>query len=283
MRVLLLLFFMFSLPGVMADEFQKVPADDLIIMELDSGRVMIQLIPAVAPNHVARFKQLVASGQYDGKSFYRVIEGFVAQGGLENDDTLNTEDATKLAPLGIESELAYQAEQFTVVQTPDLFAPETGFFSGFPAAADPETHKAWLTHCPGALAMARGNEADSATSDFYIVIGQAPRYLDRIMTVFGRVVSGFDAVQRIRRGKSSENGIISDVEQRTIIHKVSLVSMLPEAEQPLVEVLKTQGDTFSERIASRKHRSHAFFFKKPPAVLDVCQIPLPVKIDGELN
>ncbi|MDC2890312.1 peptidylprolyl isomerase [Psychrosphaera algicola] len=57
-----------------------------------------------------------------------------------------------------------------------------------------------VLHCSGTVAMARGNGADSASSEFYIVIGHAPRHLDRNMSVFGRVVFGMDVVQRLPRG-----------------------------------------------------------------------------------
>ncbi|XOV81301.1 MAG: peptidylprolyl isomerase [Aestuariibacter sp.] len=275
MRAILLICLLALSQIISADEYQQVAPENLVKMELDSGLVLIQLAPDIAPKHVAQFKSLLKEGKYDGKSFYRVIEGFVAQGGLENDKDV--------ASLPIEAEFPYVPEDFTKVQEADLFAPVTGFMEGFAAAADPDKQQAWLTHCPGTIAMARGTDANSATSDFYIVIGQAPRYLDRIMTVFGRVVFGFDKVQQIKRGKSSANGIIQDKEKRTHIKQMTLVTDLDKTLQPKVEVLKTAGEAFATRIASRKHRSHAFFFKTPPAVLDVCQIPLPVKVNGQLN
>lgn len=275
MRSFLIVCLLLTGYSVVADEYTTVSPEHLAKMQLDTGDVLIQLIPDVAPAHVERFKSLIRKGEYDGKSFYRVIEGFVAQGGLEDDKNVPA--------LAIEAEFAYQAGQFFEVQSPDLFAPVTGFYRGVAAAADPKNNTAWLTHCPGTIAMARGNEADSATSDFYFVIGQAPRYLDRIMTIFGRVVDGFEHVQQIKRGKSSENGMIKDKSARTLIHKAVIVSDLPKEQQPSVGVLTTSGEAFSERINSRKHRSHAFFFKKPPAVLDVCQIPLPVKINSQVQ
>ena len=73
---------------------------------------------------------------------------------------------------------------------PDLFARQTGFIEGFAGARDPQGGTAWLAHCPGAVAMARNEGPDTSRTDFYIVIGQAPRYLDRNMNVFGRVVHG---------------------------------------------------------------------------------------------
>lgn len=85
MRTLLLICLLVLSPLLSADEYIKVASGNLIKMELDTGTVLIQLAPDIAPKHVAQFKSLVKEGKYDGKSFYRVIEGFVAQGGLEND------------------------------------------------------------------------------------------------------------------------------------------------------------------------------------------------------
>lgn len=64
-----------SLPGRAAD------LDNILLMDLKDGRVAIKMLPEVAPKHVARIKELVRSGFYDGLTFHRVIEGFMAQGG----------------------------------------------------------------------------------------------------------------------------------------------------------------------------------------------------------
>ena len=64
-----------SLPGRAAD------LDNILLMDLKDGRVVIKMLPQVAPKHVARIKELVRSGFYDGLTFHRVIEGFMAQGG----------------------------------------------------------------------------------------------------------------------------------------------------------------------------------------------------------
>jgi peptidylprolyl isomerase len=56
-------------------------SEKLVYIELKSGTVVIELAPFMTPNHVAQFKKLVVEGFYDGLDFYRVIEGFAAQGG----------------------------------------------------------------------------------------------------------------------------------------------------------------------------------------------------------
>jgi peptidylprolyl isomerase len=61
---------------------------------------------------------------------------------------------------------------YTPVESPDMFATETGTINGFAIARDPSRDKAWLTHCPGIIAMARNDDPDSSRTDSYIVIGQ---------------------------------------------------------------------------------------------------------------
>ena len=60
---------------------QALDPENTLYMDLESGRVVIELRPDLAPNHVARIKELVREGFYDGTPFHRVIPGFMAQGG----------------------------------------------------------------------------------------------------------------------------------------------------------------------------------------------------------
>src|SRR5690606_35910991 len=103
----------------------------------------------------------------------------------------------------------------------------------------------WLTHCPGIVAMARNNEPDTGSTDFYIVIGQAPRYLDRNLTIFGRVIDGMEVVQRIIRGEPEANGMIPEDAPRTEIVDAELATALPANELGIVEVEDTGSDAFA--------------------------------------
>src|SRR5262245_51656287 len=71
---------------VQADEWRSVDPDNLVVMDLTYGRVLIELAPFTAPEHAKRFRALVRDKFYDGQSFYRVIDGFVAQGGAGEDE-----------------------------------------------------------------------------------------------------------------------------------------------------------------------------------------------------
>lgn len=252
--------------------WRRIDPTDLVYLTLPDGEVIIELAPGFAPKTVAQFKRLVGDGFYDGLSFYRVIDGFVAQGG----DGSDMSEAPNAVPsLPAEFERAWSDElPFVTVQKPDMFAPETGFIDGFAAARDMEAGKVWLTHCPGVVAMARNNAPDSGSTDFYIVIGQAPRYLDRNLTIFGRVVDGMEIVQRIRRGPPEANGMIPEGAPRTEIVSAALGEELPPDEGGMVEVEDTNSAAFRSVLQSRRVRGKPFFHHKPPEVLDVCQVPI---------
>ena len=133
-------------------------------LDLSSGgRVSIQLRPDIAPTHVERIKTLTRQGFYDGLTFHRVIDGFMAQGGDPAGDGTGGSNLPDL-----------QAE-FNI-----------------------------LPHVRGAVSAARGQEENSANSQFFIML--APRLsLDRKYTAFGRVVSGMQYVDAIEKGGPPAN------------------------------------------------------------------------------
>ena len=251
--------------------WRELDPENTIFMELRDGLVVIELNPIFAPDTVRQFKRLAQERFYDGLAFYRVIDGFVAQGG----DGSDLGELSKVPLIDAEFEIDWNEElPFMPVQSPDMFAPETGLSDGFAVARDPSANKAWLTHCPGVVAMARNDDRDSSRTDFYIVIGQAPRYLDRNLNIFGRVVYGMDIVQRIYRGPSLKNGIIEDETRSTRIIRLRLLSDIPEEERLSPYVVDTNSDAFADLLKDRRNRRQKFFHNKPPKVLDVCQVPV---------
>jgi peptidylprolyl isomerase len=259
--------------------WRKLELKNTVLLTLPHGKVVIELAPQFSPKHVAQFSNLIQKGFYDGTKFYRVIDGFVAQAGPKDGS-----DKDKSVPLlAIESQWKTGKDwSFTPVQEQDLFVQQTGFKDSFAIAYQAgqknDLGKAWLTHCPGTLAMARGNEADSASSHFYFVIGQAPRYLDDIMTIFGRVVYGMQHIQAIQRTEVVQGDFAVDHRDFTNIISMQLMSEVPKAEQIIIEVENTESTAFVERLVTRRDRTADFFYKKPPPVLDVCQIPLRSRI-----
>ena len=151
-----------------------------MILKLKDGEVKIELFPDVAPGHVKRIKELANSGKYNGVVFHRVIDGFMAQtGDVQFGNSGSKEFDLNRAGMG-GSDL------------PDL----KNEFNNLP-------------HERGTLSMARSQNPDSANSQFFICFQPAP-YLDRQYTVFGKVVSGMEFVDKIKRGDSNNNGAVTD-------------------------------------------------------------------------
>jgi cyclophilin family peptidyl-prolyl cis-trans isomerase len=156
--------------------------EDIMILKLKDGNVIIELFNDKAPNHVKRFKQLSKEKKYDGVVFHRVIDGFMAQtGDVEyGNSNLETYDIRRAGTGGSEY--------------PDLKAE----FSNIP-------------HERGTLSMARSSDPNSANSQFFICFKASPS-LDRQYTVFGKVIQGMEFVDLIKRGEGS-NGKVSDPDQ----------------------------------------------------------------------
>ena len=69
---------------VVDNEWRALDPDKTVLLTLPHGKVVIELAPQFSPKHVAQFIKLTKSGHYDGNKFYRVIDGFVAQGGPDD-------------------------------------------------------------------------------------------------------------------------------------------------------------------------------------------------------
>jgi len=234
--------------------------EDLLYLTTNDGTAVILLNSTFAPKSVAQIKKIVRADGYKNASFYRVIEGFVAQGGLGD-------QAGDYPTLLMENSVPLEQLNYVVAQTPDMYADSSGFVDGFAAASDGEN--VWLAHCPGVMGLGRNNEPDTATTEFYFPIGQAPRYLDNIMAIIGRVVYGMDVIQSVNRAPTT-SGIFENLEGQTLITGMAIGSDLPKEEQLPLALQRTDTAEFKEYIESIRHRTNAFFYNKPPAVVDVC-------------
>lgn len=266
--------------------WRSVDPANLLLIDVAYGRIAVELAPQFAPHHAARVRALAKAHFYDGLSFYRVIDGFVAQGGI-GEATASTAgrpisaDVKKAwPPLKAEFTRPIGSDvHFTPLGSPDLFAPEVGHVAGFPVGLDPKDKTMWIIHCPGMFAFARDNEANTATTEFYIVIGQAPRRLDRNLTAFGRVIAGMQYVQKLNRGDPDvESGVIQDPKRRDKILKARIAADLPVGEQPHYQVMRTDTKAFSDWKDQRKNPAPGFYVRTPPAILDVCLAPVPARL-----
>jgi peptidylprolyl isomerase len=264
-----------------ASEWRDVDGDNLVVMDTAHGRVLIELSAQFAPRHAERFRALVRSKFYDGKSFYRVIDGFVAQGGIGEGDDKKLPDWPALKAefdrnIGIDVD-------FVALGSPDLFADKVGHVDGFPVGQSRKDKRMWLLHCPGALAMARDNDPDTGGTEFYIPIGHAPRRLDRNLTVFGRVLDGMQHLQKLNRGDPKvDSGVIQDAARRDAIVKVQMAADMAEAERPRAQVMDPTSKAFSEFKEQRRNPAPEFYKKAPPN-LDICAFNAPLRMGKDID
>lgn len=257
-------------------EWRSPPLNNTVYMETSEGLVIIELAPFIAPQHSERFKNLVKEGFYDGLDFYRVIDGFVAQAG----DISEQKPSSNKSMLKAEfTQPITSSDTYTLVQDNDFIAPQTGFLNGFPIGRDPQTKEQWLLHCPGNIAFARNNQADSATTDFYIVIGQATRHLDRNMSSIGKVIYGMDTVQRLTRSHINQaSGIIEKPKNRSKITWVKMASDIPKKQRVLIQVQQQNSQQVTERLASSRNLDNEFFHFKGNGNLDICYYQLKSRV-----
>lgn len=254
-------------------DWRPLDPENTLYLEFGAGRVVIELAPEFAPATVANIKTLVRGKYFDGLAFVRSQDNYVVQWG-DPDETRELGGATRT----IAAEFARRMKglRFTALPDRDAYAPETGFVRGFAAARNPRERLAWLTHCYGALGVARDVNADSGNgSQLYVVIGHAPRHLDRNITLAGRVVLGMDLLSVLPRG-SGALGFYEKPEERTPIRSIRVAADVPEAERTLLEVLRTDTPTFAALVESRRNRREEWY-KRPAGKIEVCNVPVPVR------
>ncbi len=129
---------------------------------VELGKIVIELFPDIAPKHVANFDSLVAIKFYDGCAFHRVIPGFMIQGGDPNSKT----------------------------------EPREKWGFGQPGQTRVPAEFSKLQHKRGIVSAARSKDPNSATSQFFICVADAP-HLDGQYSIFGQVVSGMEVADKI--------------------------------------------------------------------------------------
>ena len=262
------------LKAAQASDWRPVDPENMLLMDLPSGEVVIELRSDFAPKHVAQIKALTREGFYNGLLFHRVIEGFVAQGGDPKGDGTGGSSRPNVEPEFVRDTAA--VEKFTQIGR-DRIAARVGFIDGMPVAAEPESLRSfqksrsvqiWGAHCPSVMSMARSAAPNSANSQFFLMIGDARLSLDRRYSVWGWIVDGFRATRRINRGEPPN--------RPTPIVRMRIGADVPKAERPSIEVLKTSSQTFADYI-------DASGFVKNGLVRNLCAIKTPVRVNGKIK
>ena len=171
--------------GCSAAENETISVDHpQVVIEIeDYGTITVELDPDAAPITVENFLTLVDEGFYDGLTFHRIIEGFMMQGGA-----------------------SYTRQAETI----------TGEFAS-------NGWKNPIKHERGVISMARAKDPDSASSQFFIMVGDAP-WLDGQYAAFGKVTEGMDIVLQIAEDArpTDDNGTIAP-EQQPVIESITIV------------------------------------------------------------
>jgi cyclophilin family peptidyl-prolyl cis-trans isomerase len=171
-------------------------ANPQVEFDTTAGKIRVELFPDAAPKTVANFLDYVKAKHYDGTQFHRVISGFMIQGGGY---TADFQQKPTKPPIPIEAE---------------------------------QSSKAGLLNVPGTLAMARTGDPNSATAQFFINVNdnkalnfRSPDARGYGYTVFGKVVSGMDVVDKIAKAPTGAAGpFATDVpNERVIITKATVV------------------------------------------------------------
>ncbi|MBB5358007.1 peptidylprolyl isomerase [Rhodanobacter sp. ANJX3] len=265
-----------------SDEWRKPNPENLVVMQLANGRVLIELAPDFTPLHAANIRTLIRQHYFDGLAIVRVQDNFVTQW----DDPAGDDngDKSKMHPLGkakatVPPEFTRPIDAklpWTRLPDGDVYAAEVGFSEGFPVARDPASGQEWLTHCYGMVGVGRDNGADTGNgSALYAVIGQAPRRLDRNLAVIGRVLDGMPLLSSLPRG-TGPMGFYDKPSQQVAIQSVQLAADLPAAQRPSIEVLRTDSKTFAALVDAKRNRRDAFY-TVPAGKIDICSIDVPMR------
>ena len=254
-------------------DWRALDPQQTLYLELPGGRVVIELAPGFAPHHVDNVVALAREQYFDGLGVMRAQDNYVVQWG-DADGKKPLQKAQRT--LAAEFERPLRGLTITRLADPDTYAPVTGFVDGFPVAADSQVGRAWLVHCYGMVGAGRDNDVDSGGgTEIYVVIGQAPRHLDRNVTLFGRVVRGMELLSVMPRGHG-DLGFYEHASERTPLKSLRVAADVPEAERTPLEVLRTDTPTFAAYVEARRNR-HEAWFKVPAGRVDVCNVPVPVR------
>lgn len=255
------------------DEWRAAAPENLLVIDTNRGRILVEMSPLAAPGHVERMRILARRGFYDGIVWHRVIDWFMAQSG----DPLGTGDGQSPYPdLTAEFTFRRGADMpFTPVAAP-MGAP-VGFLGSLPIQTQPDelmgrtgdgmVH-AWGVYCPGVAGMARGDDPDSANSQFFLM-RQAYPSLDKRYTAWGRVVAGLDVVRAIRIGEEPSGAVPAP---QDVMTRVRVAADLPPDERPTVHVLDTASPTFAAMIEQTRAARGADF--------SICDLEPPVRVEA---
>ena len=289
-------------------DWVAIAASDLLVMDIapdgagrNGGkprRVVIQLMPPpFSQGWIGNIRKLAAAHWWDGLSVNRVQDNYVVQwGDADGEDKAKA----RALPPGLvvvpESEYTADAKPWTertqsqlakmaqamareplavgLIANPKLddYDVQSMPFLGWPVASNES--QMWPVHCYGMVGVGRDLSPNTGSgAELYVVIGHAPRHLDRNIALVGRVIEGIEHLSSLPRGTGGL-GFYETPEERT-----GIVSIRPGAEVaglPSYEYLSTESTSFAAYADARANRRDPFFIR-PAGGADICNIPVPVR------
>ena len=255
-------------------DWRTVAPENLLVIDTTKGRILVELEPRMAPNHVVRVRALADRGFYDGLKWHRVIPNFMAQTG----DPLGTGAGGSDLP-DVAGEFNARRGRFAdFALVANAGTGTRGILGSLPVQTQPDAQMfvtadmkvdASSLFCPGVAGMARSNDPNSANSQFFLMTGANPS-LNGGYTSFGRVLAGLDVVKALKAGSEADNGAVADGAD-TMTH-VRTADALPEGQRPSVRTLNPNSPVFTQRIAALREQRGLNF--------SICDVEIPTQVTG---
>lgn len=254
-------------------EWRTIAPENLLIIDTAKGRILVELEPRVAPLSVERVRALANQGFYDGLTFHRVLQGFMAQTG----DPEGTGAGGSSLP-DIEGEFQFRrGRDLGFVNLVTAPAGQLGIAGSMAVFTQPDAQMMVTSDfktpgqalfCPGVAGMARNQDPHSANSQFFLMTG-ANDSLNGLYAPFGRVVGGLEVVQALKPGSEAANGRVTDPDVMT---RARTAAAVPEGERPLVRVMNPSSPAFAALVEQTRTERGARF--------TVCDVQPPVRVTG---
>lgn len=250
-----------------AADWRTPDPSNVLVIDTNKGRIFVEMIPEVAPQTVARVRELAHEHFYDGQKFFRVIENFMDQTG----DPQNNGQGGSPMP-NVPAEFTFRRGADTpFVLAADQTGAEVGFVKSLPVMTQPMALAAlttdqkvtgWALYCPGVAGFARDQDPNSGNSQFFLMRAAYPS-LEKRYTAWGRVVAGEDVVRAIKVGEPV-------AQPMDVMERVRLLADLPEDQRPKLRVIDPNGSWFKAEIARTRAAKGADF--------SACDIDIPSEV-----
>ncbi len=254
-----------------SNDWRTVAPENLWVIDTSKGRILVELEPRLAPNHVERIRTLSDRGFYDGLTFHRVIPGFMAQTGDPQGNGQGGSDLPDIA-----GEFSFRrGRDSSFVPVENTGPGYRGFVGSAPVVTQPDAQmfinadmkvSAVPLFCTGSAGMARAGSPNSANSQFFLMSGQNDA-LNGAYTVFGRVVQGLDVIKNLKAGAEEADGAVAS--NPDTMTRVRMASSLPQNERPNVRVAVAGSAPFMAAVEAARSAKGANF--------NICDVEVPVQ------